>query len=319
MRWLDQRIDAAFAAVDGVLQAAGRGLERVSGGRITSVPRGAAGGALLTVIAGLVVLAVMLNGSGPAPASLALANSRAQPVIYHQQVVRPRHVSARRFSRLPVATTFATTPRAPADPSPFAVTTGTVVHPRKARVVYAVPGRRPVAVLPTTELGEPTWVPVIQTVPGWDRVLLPSRPNGSTGWIFTGRQHATVVATGHSPYLIRIRIAARTLTLLKNGRTLNTWRVAVGAHSTPTPRGRTFLLAMLAPASPTYSPLIFPLGFHSNTLDSFGGGPGTVAVHGWPDPSVFGQAVSHGCVRVPDAALRLLRLVPLGSLVKITG
>ncbi len=62
-----------------------------------------------------------------------------------------------------------------------------------------------------------------------------------------------------------------------------------------------------------------PLGFHSNTLTTFGGGPGTVGLHGWPKPSVFGRAVSHGCVRVPTTGLHVLSRVPLGSLVVITS
>ncbi len=60
------------------------------------------------------------------------------------------------------------------------------------------------------------------------------------------------------------------------------------------------------------------LSRRGETLDTYGGGPGTVGVHGWPNPSVFGRAVSHGCVRVPAAALHVLSLVPLGSLVLIT-
>jgi lipoprotein-anchoring transpeptidase ErfK/SrfK len=56
---------------------------------------------------------------------------------------------------------------------------------------------------------------------------------------------------------------------------------------------------------------------HSARLSSFGGGPGTVGLHGWPDPAVFGQAISHGCVRVPAAALRVLSRIPLGTLVVI--
>ena len=70
---------------------------------------------------------------------------------------------------------------------------------------------------------------------------------------------------------------------------------------------------------PTYSPLILPLGAHSDTLTTYGGGPGTVGLHGWPDPAVFGHAVSHGCVRVPAAALRALSRIPLGSPVMITS
>jgi lipoprotein-anchoring transpeptidase ErfK/SrfK len=64
---------------------------------------------------------------------------------------------------------------------------------------------------------------------------------------------------------------------------------------------------------PALSPK-FPLGERA----IFGGGPGTVGLHGWPDPSVFGQAVSNGCVRVPAAALQVLSHIPLGTLVMIT-
>ena len=44
---------------------------------------------------------------------------------------------------------------------------------------------------------------------------------------------------------------------------------------------------------------------------------GTVALHGWPDSQVFGQASSDGCVRVPDDALQLLRNLPLGTTVML--
>jgi lipoprotein-anchoring transpeptidase ErfK/SrfK len=53
-------------------------------------------------------------------------------------------------------------------------------------------------------------------------------------------------------------------------------------------------------------------------LDSFGGGPGTVAIHTWPTADTFGTPSSHGCIRVPGPALRALRNVPLGTLVIIT-
>ncbi|MCP9981085.1 L,D-transpeptidase [Actinomadura madurae] len=72
-------------------------------------------------------------------------------------------------------------------------------------------------------------------------------------------------------------------------------------------------------AKKTPSPTVLPLGTHSATLDTFGGGPGTVALHGWPDASVFGKAITHGCVRVPADALKALSRVPLGSLVLITA
>ncbi|MDQ2812291.1 MAG: L,D-transpeptidase [Actinomycetota bacterium] len=224
--------------------------------------------------------------------------------------------SGTQIAHLPLATTYGSTPAAPQDPAPFGSETGTVVHPTTTRVIYARPGGPAVAALPATQLGSPTWVPVVQSQPGWDRVLLPTRPDRSTGWIYLG---GGGLQTAYSPYQVDINLARYRLTILDAGRRLGTWTVAEGAPSTPTPVGRTFVLASLVPLQPTYSPLILPLGTHSDTLTTYGGGPGTVGLHGWPDSGVFGHAVSHGCVRVPAGALRALSLVPLGSAVMITG
>ena len=228
---------------------------------------------------------------------------------------QPASVSAAQVARLPLATTFARLRGAPRDAEPFEPVDGVVSHPTVPQVVYAHPGGPPVAVLPTTELGGPTWVPVVQTQPGWARVLLPSRPNRSTGWIHVA---GGGLRNAYSAYRVRVDLSAHRLTVFDAARRLGSWTVAVGARSTPTPTGRTFLLASRAPTHPTYSSLIFPLGAHSTSLDTFGGGPGTIALHGWSDETVFGHGVSHGCVRVPAAALRVLSRVPLGSPVMVT-
>jgi len=272
-------------------------------------PRQAAAAAAVLAAAVAAVLAVTLSGSSAPP-------GHAAPGA--QRLVLPVGVPAAELAKMPRATTYASIPAAPGDPAPFAVTSGLVVHPRAQQIVYSGPGEPAVAMLPPTEFGAPTWVPVVQSSPGWDRVLLPSRPNRATGWIYTGPAGSSQLDTRRSPYLVRINVGARKLSVLDGGRLLGTWTAAVGAPATPTPTGRTFLLALLAPPHPTYSPLILPLGFHSDTLDTYGGGPGTVGLHGWPNPSVFGHAISHGCVRVPAAALRVLSRVPLGSLVLIT-
>ena len=235
--------------------------------------------------------------------------SSAQPTL-----VQAVHSAAALTARLPAATTYGTTRAAPQDPAPFKPETGTVLHPTTSRVIYSRPGGPAVAVLPVTELGSPTWVPVIQSQPSWDRILLPTRPNRSTGWIYLG---GGGLQTAYTPYQVDINLSDYRLTILDAGRSLGTWTVAEGAPGTRTPTGRTFVLASLVPLQPTYTPLILPLGTHSDTLNTFGGGPGTVGLHGWPDPAVFGHAVSHGCVRVPSAALRALSRVPLGSSVMI--
>jgi len=285
-------------------------------GRVGSVPRGVIVVAVLAAAAIVGTLAaVVSSGPGSAPVS-GPATAVAGPA---SPAVVPVPVTAAELASLPQATTYDTTPAAPLDATPFTVTSGTVLRPLTAQVVYAGPGKAPVAILPATELGGPTWVPVIQTSPDWDEVLLPSKPNGASGWVYTGGANSSKVDVRSSPYLIRIQVGARKLSIIDNGQSLGTWTVAVGAPGTPTPTGRTFVMALLAPTQPTYSPYILPLGFHSDTLDTYGGGPGTVGLHGWSDPSVFGQAVSHGCVRVPATALHLLTQVPLGSLVLITS
>lgn len=258
------------------------------------------------------------RGSCGLPAMAVTAAAIALLVVGCGGKDRPDHHSAVSASRgpaaggLPQATTFANLKGIPADIA--APADGTVVHPTAPLPVSAVPGGPPVATLPDKELGGPTWVPVVAARPGWQRVLLPSRPNGAAGWIPIG---GGKVRTAHSPYAIKVDTSARRLDLLRSGRSIGTWSVAVGAPKTPTPAGRTFILASLAPAKATYSPLILPVGAHSESLDTFGGGPGTVAFHGWPQKSVFGQAVTHGCVRVPTDALRELSKVPLGTPVSI--
>src|SRR3954451_14566212 len=215
------------------------------------------------------------------------------------------------LARLPFSTTSARIPSSPHDPAAqqSSTTSGEVVHPRRVVALFRNPGGRAFAKVGPRQFG-PTWLPVVERRGSWARVLLPSRPNSSTGWLRTSR-----VDRRHTPYLIRVHVASRRLELTYEGQPVGSWPVAVGAPSTPPPTGRTFVLGAITDPAQSYSPVILPLGTHSNTLDSYGGGPGTVALHGWPDASVFGTAASHGCVRVPSEALDHLTKVPLGTLV----
>ena len=215
------------------------------------------------------------------------------------------------LASLVASTTKAKLEKAPLDTDPTAATDGDVVHPRRTLPVYAAPGRRPFAKITPKQMND-TWLPVIDQQKGWTQVLLPSRPNGSIGWLRT-----TQLVERHTPYVVRVHVGSRRMELVRDGETVGEWSVAVGAPATPTPTGRTFLLGSIVDEAQGFSPVILPLGTHSDTLDTYGGGPGTVALHGWTDPSVFGRAISHGCVRVPADALEQLRDVPLGTLVII--
>ena len=104
---------------------------------------------------------IALAGAGAAVLAGGLSGCSHQPgrqTGQAQPVVAPVRVSAAELARLPRATTFTRIRSAPADQAPFALTGGLVVHPLQPQVLYAGPGKQPVAVLPATELGGPTWV-----------------------------------------------------------------------------------------------------------------------------------------------------------------
>ncbi|TCO50124.1 lipoprotein-anchoring transpeptidase ErfK/SrfK [Kribbella antiqua] len=215
------------------------------------------------------------------------------------------------LSTLSSSSTQTTISSAPLDPQPYAVTDGVVVHPRAESALYTAPDADAFAKIAPKQFG-PTWLPVVQQTDGWVRVLLPSKPNRSTAWM-----RDEDLDRASSPYLIRVHTGSRTLELFEQGKRLGVWKAGVGARKTPTPPGRTFLLGSIIDNKRSASPIVLPLGAHSPTLDTFGGGPGTVAIHGWPRPDVFGAAISAGCVRVPKTALAHLQKVPLGTLVLI--
>jgi lipoprotein-anchoring transpeptidase ErfK/SrfK len=250
--------------------------------------------------------------STTAPAAPPSATPTAKP----PPEIAPQRVSPRTLARLPKATTFGTTRAAPRDPNPRARPSGLLVHPKRMLPVFARPGGRSIAAVPATQLGAKTWLPVIQQRPGWLRVLLPSRPNGSTGWL---HRHPTRVQLAESKHLITVDRARFRLTLHRDGKPARSWTIGVGKPSAVTPAGRTFVLANVYDAGSKFSKIVLPLGSHSDTFTRYGGGPGTVGIHTWPTADVYGTASSDGCIRVPPAALRLLsRTVPLGTPVVVT-
>lgn len=230
----------------------------------------------------------------------------------HRPVV-PRAISD--LARLPRATTFDVIAGAPLDLNRGQAPRGHIVHPIKAIPVYSAPGGDAIAALPPKQITSDTWVPVIAEEPGWVQVLLPVRPNGATGWLSTqdtSLEHAT------SPYLITVERSVFRLSLHQGQRLLGRWTVGIGKPTAETPPGRTFVLASLIDPAQRFSPVILPLGTHSASHETFGGGPGTTGIHGWPSSDVFGKPSSDGCIRVPADALRLLSTeVPLGTPVLI--
>jgi lipoprotein-anchoring transpeptidase ErfK/SrfK len=145
----------------------------------------------------------------------------------------------------------------------------------------------------------------------WIHVYLPTRPNGSLGWI-----RSRAVRMYDNRYRIVVHLRAHRLQLWSNRRLLTTYPVATGTPSTPTPRGLFYIVELLQPDDPggSYGPYSFGLSAHSDVLQTFAGGDGRVGLHGTNEPGLIGSSVSHGCIRLRNAAVRrLAHILPLGT------
>jgi lipoprotein-anchoring transpeptidase ErfK/SrfK len=150
---------------------------------------------------------------------------------------------------------------------------------------------------------------------GWLQVQLPIRPNGSTGWV-----RASQVALSSTEDRVDVYLAAHRLVASDESRQLVETLVAVGKTATPTPGGRYYITELLRPPDPdgAYGPYAFGLSGYSANLRQFAGGPGEIGMHGTNQPQLLGHDVSHGCIRMSNAAVtKLAHLVPLGTPVYI--
>jgi lipoprotein-anchoring transpeptidase ErfK/SrfK len=112
-----------------------------------------------------------------------------------------------------------------------------------------------------------------------------------------------------SRYNITINIAARKLTLFKDGRLFKIYPIAVGKPSTPTPRGNFRII------NKAHNPG-GPFGARWLGLNAPNGDYG---IHGTNNPSSIGKAVSNGCIRTYNKnIIELYNLVPVGTPVRIT-
>lgn len=150
----------------------------------------------------------------------------------------------------------------------------------------------------------------------WLRVRLPSRPNGSKGWIRAERTYRHRLI-----HRIVVDRSARTLYLFRNNRLWKKSRIVVGAAATPTPLGKFAIWDRYRPgANSSLRPWVLEITAHSEKLRRYEGGEGRVALHGMRDELKvpLGSAASHGCMRLPDWLINLLaRKMSLGTPVTV--
>lgn len=235
--------------------------------------------------------------------------------------------SAGRAGRSTTSTVATTTTVSMVDQAPsFANLLGFIAQPDGKPQVFTEPNTAsaPIEVGETTEAGAPTTFAIVgnpqepdPTRPGWIRVVLPTRPNGGTGWV-----RADTVQVTKTTFRVFIDLTSRRLRVEDDGHSVLDEPVAIGTTQNPTPKGATFVTELIENLEPggAYGPYAFGLALHSDTLTEFNGGPGQVGVHGTNEPDKIGQAVSHGCIRLSNENVRKLvdLALPLGVPVIIT-
>ena len=169
--------------------------------------------------------------------------------------------------------------------------------------------------VPASFFGYPSVLPVIASQPGWLEVRLAQRPNGSTTWV---RQ--SDVTLSDTPYEIVVNLATMHLVVYRDGRTILDFPAGIGAPDSPTPPGQYFVFATVPPPNSSYGPFVLATSDHSDTFTDWeNSGDAIIGIHG-PitsyDDSLIGNtgaAISNGCIRLHDADLAQLAMIPPGT------
>jgi hypothetical protein len=148
----------------------------------------------------------------------------------------------------------------------------------------------------------------------WVRVRLSILPNNSTGW---------VPRSALGPLRVRTTrlVIDRTFfsaTLFRDGRAVFRTQIGVGRSDWPTPRGEYYVRELLTNfGDPFYGPAAFGTSAKSPVPTGYFAGA-FIGIHGTNAPELIPGRISHGCIRLRNAAiLRLVKLMPLGTPVTI--
>lgn len=184
--------------------------------------------------------------------------------------------------------------------------------------VYEAPGdAAPAMTLErTTILGTATVLGVVsEPADGWAEVMLPIRPNGSTGWV-----RADEVSFYVADSRIVVELGERRLTYTVDGVEILSTEVGIGSSHNETPTGHFFVTDNVTLANPdsAWGPHALGLSARSETITGFNGGDGIIGIHGTNNPGSVGGDISLGCVRLPNEMITALHeLVPIGTRVEI--
>ena len=282
---------------DDMLTAAGRAVRTAIRSRL------ALGVASAIVAAGVATAALAIPGSAPRHETPV---SAAKPAAHVQTRAQTRGQTPGQSARVDRAAAI------PVRPGSTLVATLSTAVTR-----YASPGGRPDGTVPATWYGRPSALPVIGQQPGWVRVRLVTRPNGSTAWLRIAH-----LSFSQTPYRIVVNLATRHLRMLVAGHVVMDAPAGVGTGTDPTPPGQFFVAFYEQSPGPGYGPFILVTSAHSDAVSDWeGSGDAVIGIHGplGADIGSVGVAVSHGCIRLPIDDLTRLAGLPAGTPITITA
>lgn len=186
--------------------------------------------------------------------------------------------------------------------------------------VFATPGGTDaiMKIEPTTILGTTSVLGVIGQPQGdWVEVMLPVRPNGTTGWV-----RVEDVSLYVADSRIVVDLTDRELSYLVDGIEVLHTNVGIGSAYNQTPPGEYFVTDVVTLTNPNsvWGPHALGLSARSDSITEFNGGDGIIGIHGTNNPSSIGADISLGCIRLPNDMITALHsMVDIGTRVEINA
>jgi L,D-transpeptidase catalytic domain len=193
------------------------------------------------------------------------------------------------------------------------------VKPGRTVALYARPnGPSLTRIGSRTEFGSPQALAVVRVRDRrWLGVTSSQLPNGRVGWIDAKEE---AVRYARTRLLLEVDLSRRELVVRWGETVRRRLSVSIGRAGSPTPTGRFAITDKLPGArfSSAYGCCILALSGRQPRLPAGWSGGDRLAIHGTPDPSTIGSAVSAGCLHASARDLAyLMRRVPLGTQVLI--
>jgi lipoprotein-anchoring transpeptidase ErfK/SrfK len=290
------------------------------------------GSAAVVVVATALVVALIVTpetGTGTRAGAGAGVHSRKPAPTAPAGPALPADLPPSQLAALPAATYDAVIPGLLAAPVTGTITKAYTVLFDTA--VYSADRSTPVARLTAKNfLGRPTVVVPTATEGDWSLVLVASRrilPSQATAAAPASAQSAAWIPTKALqsartlPNRVVVSVSANTLSITDAAGTVqHTFTVGVGTPDTPTPTGVTGYLQAryLDPAQGQAAHPIQLTSLHATGADEPYGGSdgGLIGIH---YQAVSSGAVSHGCIRLDEAAIDAVNRLPLGTPVTIVA